>query len=61
MYFYFVTGTVGIVDYTNYDDMKYAVRPYGIAWPFHSTAFSCSLPFDLLQYLTWDYFSICHF
>ena len=23
--FCFVTGTIGIVDYTNYDDMKYAV------------------------------------
>jgi len=30
--FLFVTGTIGIVDYTNYDDMKYAVSPYGIAW-----------------------------
>jgi len=24
--FLFVTGTIGIVDYTNYDDMKYAIK-----------------------------------
>jgi hypothetical protein len=49
--FLFVTGTIGIVDYTNYDDMKYAVSPYGIAWSmcvnhFILQLFSCSLLFD---------------
>jgi hypothetical protein len=28
--FYVVTGTVGIVDYTNFDDMKYAVSSFDI-------------------------------
>jgi hypothetical protein len=28
--FYVVTGTIGIVDYTDYDDMKYSVSSYSI-------------------------------